>query len=51
MDEIGLAELNPSLPLKTLHALLDEGKVSFVGISNWVLDTSKMNRAVGLLVL
>lgn len=46
MDEIGLAELNPSLPLKTLHSLIDEGGVSFIGVSNWILDSSKMNRAI-----
>ncbi len=46
LDEIGLAELNPQLPLKVLHRLLDDGNVAFVGISNWILDASKMNRAV-----
>ncbi|WAR08837.1 RN213-like protein [Mya arenaria] len=59
LDEIGLAEDSPRMPLKTLHALLEEGcededispherKVGFIGISNWALDPAKMNR--GLLV-
>ena len=78
LDEIGLAEASPSMPLKTLHPLLEEGvyfdekteielkeklkskweknnkvindyewrKVSFIGISNWVLDPAKMNRGI-----
>lgn len=60
LDEIGLAEDSPEMPLKTLHPLLEDGcvddenpesykKVGFVGISNWALDPAKMNR--GLLVL
>ncbi|XP_009867566.1 PREDICTED: E3 ubiquitin-protein ligase RNF213-like, partial [Apaloderma vittatum] len=60
LDEIGLAEDSPDMPLKTLHPLLEDGciddekpedykKVGFVGISNWALDPAKMNR--GLLVL
>ncbi|XP_064180420.1 E3 ubiquitin-protein ligase rnf213-alpha-like [Anguilla rostrata] len=56
LDEIGLAEDSPKMPLKTLHPLLEEGciddeplphkKVGFVGISNWALDPAKMNRGV-----
>jgi hypothetical protein len=38
LDEIGLAEYSPNLPLKVLHKLLEEPDVSFVGISNWALD-------------
>ncbi|KAM9258624.1 E3 ubiquitin-protein ligase rnf213-alpha-like [Morus bassanus] len=60
LDEIGLAEDSPDMPLKTLHPLLEDGcvddenpeaykKVGFVGISNWALDPAKMNR--GLLVI
>ncbi|KAM6093566.1 E3 ubiquitin-protein ligase rnf213-alpha-like [Chlamydotis macqueenii] len=60
LDEIGLAEDSPEMPLKTLHPLLEDGcvddedpasykKVGFLGISNWALDPAKMNR--GLLVL
>ncbi|XP_068024256.1 E3 ubiquitin-protein ligase rnf213-alpha-like [Melanerpes formicivorus] len=59
LDEVGLAEDSPDMPLKTLHPLLEDGcvddeqpeaymKVGFVGISNWALDPAKMNR--GLLV-
>ncbi|XP_032847063.2 E3 ubiquitin-protein ligase rnf213-alpha-like [Tyto alba] len=59
LDEIGLAEDSPEMPLKTLHPLLEDGsiddenpksyqKVGFLGISNWALDPAKMNR--GLLV-
>lgn len=55
LDEIGLAEDSPLMPLKALHALLDDGstedeirpnKPSFIGISNWALDPAKMNRGV-----
>ena len=52
IDEIGLAEISPYNPLKVLHSLLEpsrpEKKVPFVGISNWTLDASKMNRAITL---
>ena len=49
-DEIGLAELSPYKPLKVLHNKLEieNIKVAFVGISNWRLDASKMNRALYL---
>ncbi|CAF4169052.1 unnamed protein product [Rotaria sp. Silwood2] len=49
-DEIGLAELSPHNPLKVLHAELevDNSKYGFVGVSNWRLDASKMNRALYL---
>ena len=57
LDEIGLAEDSPKMPLKTLHPLLEDGcvddesvadhkKVSFIGISNWALDPAKMNRGI-----
>ncbi|XP_071329691.1 E3 ubiquitin-protein ligase rnf213-alpha [Trachinotus anak] len=56
LDEIGLAEDSPKMPLKTLHPLLEEGciddeplphkKVGFIGISNWALDPAKMNRGI-----
>ncbi|CAE7548351.1 Rnf213, partial [Symbiodinium microadriaticum] len=46
LDEIGLAEHSPDMPLKILHQLLPEEKVAVIGISNWVLDPAKMNRAV-----
>ena len=49
-DEIGLAELSPYNPLKVLHSHLEieNCKYGFVGLSNWPLDASKMNRAVYL---
>lgn len=49
-DEIGLAEISKHNPLKVLHSLLDnnDSKIAFVGISNWRLDASKMNRALYL---
>lgn len=58
LDEVGLAEDSPQLPLKSLHPLLDDGtaysddmeeetqRVAFVGISNWALDPAKMNRGI-----
>ena len=49
-DEIGLAEISPHNPLKVLHEQLEDEqiKVAFIGISNWRLDASKMNRALYL---
>ena len=53
-DEMGLAENSPNNPLKVIHSELEydlnEGdkKVAFVGISNWCLDASKMNRGLYL---
>ena len=53
-DEMGLAEHSPNNPLKVIHSELEydlnEGKkkISFVGISNWRLDASKMNRGLYL---
>jgi hypothetical protein len=50
LDEAGLMELNPSNPLKILHKCLDidnsDYPVACVGLSNWILDAAKMNRAV-----
>ncbi|XP_077973940.1 E3 ubiquitin-protein ligase rnf213-alpha-like isoform X3 [Styela clava] len=60
LDEIGLAEDSPNMPLKILHPLLECGsassgtltefdedkKVAFIGISNWALDPAKMNRGI-----
>jgi len=48
MDEIGLAEISPHNPLKVLHSLLEPPKVATVGLSNWSLDASKMNRVINL---
>ncbi|CAG9330731.1 unnamed protein product [Blepharisma stoltei] len=49
-DEIGLAEISKYNPLKVLHNLLEIENIhiGFVGISNWKLDASKMNRALFL---
>ena len=50
-DEMGLAEISPYNPLKVIHSELDgKQEVGFVGISNWTLDASKMNRAIHLSV-
>ncbi|XP_019857803.1 PREDICTED: E3 ubiquitin-protein ligase rnf213-beta-like [Amphimedon queenslandica] len=61
LDEVGLAEASPFLPLKSLHPLLEDGtegtgstdervnredRVAFIGISNWALDPAKMNRGI-----
>ena len=49
---MGLAEYSPNNPLKVIHSELEydlnEGdkKIAFVGISNWKLDASKMNRGI-----
>ena len=52
MDEMGLAEISHHNPLKVIHYELEKeiDKVSFVGISNWSMDASKMNRVVYLIV-
>ena len=51
-DEMGLAEISPNNPLKVIHSQLEydenEEKVAFVGVSNWTLDASKMNRGIYL---
>ena len=51
-DEIGLAEKSENNPLKVIHSQLEyednEYKIAFIGISNWTLDASKMNRCVFL---
>ncbi len=47
LDEIGLAEASSSNPLKVLHSILeDKSNVPMIGLSNWQLDASKMNRVV-----
>ena len=56
LDEVGLAEDSPNLPLKVLHSLLEDSgvsefarkrpSVSFIGLSNWALDPAKMNRGI-----
>ena len=50
-DEMGLAERSSNNPLKVIHFLLETNKedsVPFLGISNWRLDASKINRAINL---
>ena len=48
MDEMGLAEISENNPLKVMHSELEQekDKISFVGISNWFIDASKMNRVI-----
>lgn len=63
LDEVGLAEDSPKMPLKTLHPLLEDDdqndefviqteksftRVAFIGLSNWALDPAKMNRGIML---
>lgn len=53
LDELGLAEISRFNPLNVLHSLLepdgkDRPEVAVVGISNWSLDSAKMNRAIHL---
>ena len=48
IEEIGLAELSPHNPLKVLHKELDDTSTPFIGLSNWTLDASKMNRLLCL---
>ena len=53
MDEMGLAEISDNNPLKVIHYELEKeketDKVSFIGISNWSMDASKMNRVIYLI--
>ena len=48
LDEVGLAEHSPDMPLKVLHGMLVDPPIAIVGLSNWVLDPAKMNRAICL---
>jgi E3 ubiquitin-protein ligase RNF213 len=45
---VGLAENSPDMPLKVLHYMLVDPPIAIVGLSNWALDSSKMNRAICL---
>ena len=51
---MGLAEHSPHNPLKVIHSELeydlnsDEKKISFLGVSNWSLDSAKMNRGMSI---
>ena len=48
LDEVGLAEHSPDMPLKVLHGILVNPPIAIVGLSNWTLDAAKMNRAICL---
>jgi hypothetical protein len=54
LDEVGLAEISKYNPLKVLHGLIEPPypketlDIAVVGISNWALDSAKMNRAIHL---
>ena len=52
MDEMGLAELSINNPLKVTHFELEneKDKIPFIGITNWALDASKMNRVIYIIV-
>ena len=53
-DEMGLAERSSNNPLKIMHYLLEKDNdnyVSFLGISNWKLDASKINRTLSLAIV
>eukprot|EP00833_Pecoramyces_ruminatium_P010375 jgi/Orpsp1_1/1184407/evm.model.c7180000089405.2 len=49
-DEMNLSEYSKNNPLKVIHSQLEyddnEKKVAFIGISNYCLDASKMNRGI-----
>ena len=52
-DEMGLSERSINNPLKVMHFLLEkdsENSVPFLGISNWRLDASKINRVLCLTI-
>jgi hypothetical protein len=36
LDEVGLAEHSPDMPLKVLHGMLVNPPIAIVGLSNWV---------------
>ena len=56
LDNVGLADDSPNLPLNVLHSLLEDydiselakkkTKVAFIGLSNWAIDPAKMNRGI-----
>ena len=49
-DEMGLEERSPNNPLKAIQSQLEyddnEFKIAFIGIYNWKIDASKMNRCL-----
>lgn len=46
LEEAGLAEMSPDMPLKILHEKFDAQEMACIATSNWQLDPSKMNRAL-----
>ena len=56
-DELGLSEKSPTNCLKALHSKLEmslnpkeQKQISFIGISNWRLDATKMNWIIFLVI-
>ena len=55
-NDMGLTELSSDNTLNYLHSLLDnnlkeeKNKISFVGLSNWVIDRATMNRGINLII-
>ncbi len=51
---MGLAEISKNNPLKVIHSQLEydenKEKISFIGISIWPLNASKMNRRIHLTI-
>jgi len=53
-DQIDLAEFSPNNPLTVILSELEydlneeDNKIPFIGISNWGLDASKMNRGINI---
>eukprot|EP01083_Nonionella_stella_P284313 967834_1 len=46
LDEVGLAEQSPHRPLGILRKLLEDPRISFIGLSRSQLDSGIMNRVV-----
>eukprot|EP00659_Diplonema_papillatum_P006999 gene6999-10793_t len=46
LEEAGLAEMSPEMPLKLLHEKFDEKPRACVCMSNWNVDPAKMNRGL-----
>ena len=48
LEEAGLAEMSPEMPLKLLHEKFDESECPCILTSNWNIDPAKMNRGLFL---
>ena len=48
LEEAGLAEMSPEMPLKLLHEKFDEEERPCILTSNWNIDPAKMNRGLFL---